>query len=231
MSSLGIPSFQFYVGETSKQLKCRSLTGPEKLKVFENIKIESLLPVISEDTSTRIQHLWSELLKLNKLICLPKSKLTSLTIHEYERRARQWGRDFIDVYHTDKVTPYIHAMMNHVGEFMRIHGSIVPFTQQGLEKHNDIMTKIYFRASSHRGLQALRQIVEKRNRIEYFVDNDHKRPKKHDITCSNCEECGHNRLTCDKPCKLCGESGYSQHLTTIEHSGIKVALCDAENYM
>ena len=58
---------------------------------------------------------------------------------------------------------------------------IVPFTQQGLEKHNDVMTKIYFRASSHRGLQALRQIIEKRNRIEYFMDNDTKRPKKHDI--------------------------------------------------
>ena len=66
---------------------------------------------------------------------------------------------------------------------MRIHGSIVPFTQQGLEKHNDVMTKVYFRASSHRGLQALRQIIEKRNQIEYFMD-DTKRPKKHDMTSS-----------------------------------------------
>ena len=37
VTSLGIPSFQFYVGEASKQLKRRSLTGPEKLKLFENI--------------------------------------------------------------------------------------------------------------------------------------------------------------------------------------------------
>ena len=51
VSSLGIPSFQFYVGEASKELKRRSLTGPEKLKVFDSIDIKSLLPTISEDTS------------------------------------------------------------------------------------------------------------------------------------------------------------------------------------
>ena len=111
-------------------MKCRSLTGPEKLKVFENIQIRSLLPTVAEDTTSRIQHLWDELIELNKLICLPASQLTTTTIKVYEDRARQWGRDFIAVYHSDKVKPYIHAMMNHVGEFMRIHGSIVRFTQQ-----------------------------------------------------------------------------------------------------
>ena len=124
MSSFGIPSFQFYVREASQELKCQSLTGPEKLKVFGSIDIKSLLPTISEDTSIRIQHLWSELLELNRLICLPSTKLTTPTIQQYEQRARQWGRNLIDVYHTDKVTPYIHAMMNHVSEFMRIHGSM-----------------------------------------------------------------------------------------------------------
>ena len=228
--SLGIPSFQFYVGESSKQLKCRLLTGPEKLKLFENMDVKLLLPTLAENTTSKIQHLWSELIELNKLICLPASKLTEETIESYEQRARQWERDFISVYHSDKVTPYIHAMMNHVGEFMQIHGSIVPFTQQGLEKFNDVMTKIYFRASSHRGVQALRQIVEKRNRIEFLTDNDCKRRKRYDITCSNCKEQGHNHLTCINPCKICGES-YSQHLTEIEHSGVKVPICDAENYM
>ena len=37
ISSLGIPSFQFYIGQSSKQLKCRSLTGPEKLKLFKQM--------------------------------------------------------------------------------------------------------------------------------------------------------------------------------------------------
>ena len=230
VTSLGIPSFEFYVGQTSKQLKCRSLTGPEKLKLFESTEIKFLLPGFSEERSSRLQHLWDELLKLNKLICLKAADLSSATIQDFEQRARQWGRDFVGIYHSDRVTPYIHAMMNHVGEFMRIHGSIVPFTQQGLEKLNDIVTKTYFRASSHRGVEALRQVIEKRNRIEYLVDHGSKRVKRFDITCTNCQTNGHNRLTCTNPCKGCGEP-YSRHLVVIDHSGANVPLCEAENYM
>lgn len=44
VSSLGIPSFEFYIGRSSKELKCRSLTGPEKLEKFD---IHSLLPSIT----------------------------------------------------------------------------------------------------------------------------------------------------------------------------------------
>lgn len=36
ISGLGIPGFQFHVGQSSKQLKCRSLTGPEKIKLHSN---------------------------------------------------------------------------------------------------------------------------------------------------------------------------------------------------
>ena len=60
-------------------------------------------------------------------------------------------------------------MMQHVGQFMTIHGSILPFTQQGLENHNDNMTKNFFRSSCLRGEQALQQLVEKQNRIEHFL--------------------------------------------------------------
>ena len=102
VSSLGIPGFHFYIGESSKQLKVRSLTGPEKLKVFEHIEIHTLLPSVlpSECDVDKIQHLWTELWLLNMEICKPASELTTEVIERYERRARQWGKDFIDVYHT-----------------------------------------------------------------------------------------------------------------------------------
>ena len=41
--------------------------------------------------------------------------------------------------------------MNHVAEFMRLHGGILQFSQQGLEKYNDVMTKQYFRGTNHKG--------------------------------------------------------------------------------
>ena len=58
------------------------------------------------------------------------------------------------------VAPYIHAMAKHVSEFRQIHGSVLPFTQQGLEKY-DVMMKQYFRDTCHKDTQALRQILEK----------------------------------------------------------------------
>ena len=73
------------------------------------------------------------------------------------------------MYHEDNITPYIHALMNHVGEFMQLHGSILQFLQHGLEKYND-MTKEYFRSTSHHGKAALRQIMEKQNRLEHLSD-------------------------------------------------------------
>ena len=58
--------------------------------------------------------------------------------------------------------------MNHVGEFMTIHGSILPFNQQALEKKNDVVTKMFFCSSNHQGDTSLSQILEKQNRIEHF---------------------------------------------------------------
>ena len=53
---------------------------------------------------------------------MKENELTTDVIAEFEKEARQWGRDFISVYTSASVTPYIHAMMNHVSEFMKIHG-------------------------------------------------------------------------------------------------------------
>ena len=104
VTGLGISGFEFYVGQTSKALKCRSLTGPEKLKVCQNIDIKALLPLVSSDECSRIQHLWTELLSLNMMFSKPANELPATAIKEFETRARQWGKDFVDVYQSDRVT-------------------------------------------------------------------------------------------------------------------------------
>ena len=44
ISSLGIPNYHFYLGQNSRLLKVRTLTGPEQLKMASNINIHELLP-------------------------------------------------------------------------------------------------------------------------------------------------------------------------------------------
>lgn len=123
VTSLGIPGFEFYVGRSSKQLKCRTLTGPEKLKVFAAIDIQELLPMVSGKTVTVIQHLWNELLRLNRIFSKRPEDLSPEDIDTFDSSARQWGGNFIAVYHSHNITPYIHAMANHVSEFMKLHGT------------------------------------------------------------------------------------------------------------
>ena len=106
-----------------------------------------------------------------------------------------------------------------------IHGSILPFTQQGLEKLNDAVTKNFFRSSCHRD-EALKQLIEKQNRIEHLNDAGKKRAKLFEVECSNCSKHGHNRLTCSEPCKHCGQC-YCNHLVSL--GGQRVPQCQQEN--
>ena len=190
IDSLAIPNAHFYIDKMSKELKYRTLTGPEKIRVFENIQISTLLPN-HLTLATKIQSLWKEFLKLHTILSKPTSDSdTSL----FGDRAKVWLEQFLDIYQTRYVTPYIHAMVSHVPEFLQLYGTIVPFTQQGLEKLNDITTKEYFRASNHQKEAALCQIMLKRNRIEHLMHiTDHLYGQK---TCSVCGDKGHNMRTC-----------------------------------
>ena len=91
IKGLGIPGFEFNVGRASKMFKSRSLTGPEKLKVFHNIKVRLLLPNFPCNEASKIQHLWDELLQLNMLFSSAADDLSPAVIDTFECRAREWG--------------------------------------------------------------------------------------------------------------------------------------------
>ena len=77
---------------------------------------------------------------------------------------------FTSTYQSKDVTPYIQAFCMHMPEFIKLYGSLLSFTQQGLEKLNDRSTKDFQRASNHHNIKSLKQMLEKRNRIEILED-------------------------------------------------------------
>ena len=107
VSTLGISSYNFYIGQTSKQLKVRALTGPEKLKLFRHIDIPSLLPSIDPNTTLLVQDLWKRFLKINELLSARPKNVTEDVIQKYESMSREWGMKFLEVYQTKEVTPYM----------------------------------------------------------------------------------------------------------------------------
>ena len=94
------------------------------------------------------------------------------------------------------VTPYMHVLVAHLPKLMKDHGNIRMFSQQGLEKLNDDITKDYFKSTNHKsGEDSLWQILFKLNRLEYLTDQECIRIK-HSHVCSKCKEVGHNSRTC-----------------------------------
>ena len=90
----------------------------------------------------------------------------------------------------------------HVPDFIQMYGCITPFAQHGFDKFNDKTTKNYFRSTIQRRLDALRKIVQKRNRIEYLEDLGCQKGKR-SVTCGNCNLESHNIKICSSPFSSC----------------------------
>lgn len=183
--------FNFYICKESSSLKWRDLTGPEKYKLFSKISIPDLFPNLPN--APTIQEIWSSFMQLNKTI--HSQDMSRIEIETFKESAKVWLQLFLSVYQTKHVTPYMHAMIVHLPEFMELYGSIAPFTQQGLEKLNDVYTQYYFRSTNHREQEALEQLLLKKNRLEAMEDEGYDR-KKNRQKCSICSSYEHNKRRC-----------------------------------
>jgi len=179
-------SFCWYIDDS--KLKWRDLTGGEKVRLFNSLDIPTLFPALPK--RDEIQSLWSRFMELIGWL-----KRNDCGANELESGAKKWVRDFCCVYQTKHVTPYIHALAMHVPELVRLHGNLSNFTQQGLEKLNDVTTTHYLRGTNHRKQEALQQLLQKRNRLEELETGRCVRMKR-TCKCSSCGQLGHNKRRC-----------------------------------
>lgn len=209
LQSLGI-QFQFYVGKATKQLEYRDLTGPEKQKLFKNVNIVSLLPNCPH--SEKIQEIWNDFTAITDEL---KQDVKLDDVDKIKTNIKMWMNKFLTVYQTKDVTPYMHAFSAHVPEFLSLYGNIEQFTQQGMEKYNDITSKNFFRSTNHQGISAIRQLFFKRKRVQFLEAAGCSRVKRA-YTCSNCNEVGHTIKTCTAKCSSCNHGACCSHLSKID---------------
>lgn len=185
-------SFHMYVDKESKHLKWRDLTGPEKVRLFKAIKIPELFPALPN--GEKVQQLWNNLQSIYKDLWSPK-KLDEPEIKKFANKAKSWISLFADTYQTRHVTPYMHVLVAHIPTFLKKFGSLAIYSQQGLEKLNDEITKAYFKSTNHHSNTAMIQIMLKLNRLETLTDGNYQRTiRVH--TCCKCKKVGHNTKTC-----------------------------------
>lgn len=170
-----------------KDIKWHDLTGPEKHRLFQNIDIPKLFPI---PKAKELQQLWKDFYDLIKQLS------NTCDANTIEKSAKEWVNSFVSVYQRKDVTPYIHAFAYHVPQFLQLYdGNISIFSQQGLEKLNDITTKHFQRGTNHHDISALKQILQKHIRIQTLEEGGYQR-KKSDTKCKICSKFGHNRRTC-----------------------------------
>ena len=114
-------------------------------------------------------------------------------IKDFTKKTTSWITLFKSLYQTKNVTPYMHVLVAHVPKLLRDVGSLAKFSQQGVEKLNDDITKDYFKSTNHRSEEALRQIMLKLNRLEELTDQQHFRIK-HTHICSTCKTIGQGQF-------------------------------------
>ena len=86
--------------------------------------------------ATKIQNIWIRFKDIHH--DLKKDRYTKSEVDDFQRLARSFLREFLEIYPSKKVTPYMHVLVFHVPEMLRKHGSISVFEQQGLERLNKI---------------------------------------------------------------------------------------------
>jgi len=181
--------FNWFIDKESKRLQFHDLTGPEKIRLFENINIPELFPSLS--TKTELQKLWKDFYSLVQQ--LGKSECDHMD--KFEKSVKSWVTKFTSIYQTKDVTPYMHAFAMHVPQFLHLHGNISSFTQQGLEKLNDFATKFYQWLSNHHDFESLKQVLEKHNQLELLEYQGFQHTKQTQ-KCLVCMSVGHNKCSC-----------------------------------
>ena len=136
---------------------------------------------------------------VQKLYAVLQKEVSTDKCNSFMKDAKKWVLDFTNIYQAKHVTPYIHILAKHIPEFLQKYKNINQFTMQGMEKINDQTTLDFAKSTNHNyhNLDALKQLMQKRNRIEYLEDHGFQRSNE-TVTCSVCKEKGHNRRTCKK---------------------------------
>ena len=104
-----------------------SSTSQGARTIEENVRLSKL----PKSETQRIQNLWSELLDINLHFSKKPEELSNQDIVQYKSQCQQWVIKFVAIYHLNAATHYIHAMAQHAGDFIQLHGLLLAFTQQG----------------------------------------------------------------------------------------------------
>ena len=112
------------------------LAGPEKIRLFKSINIPKVFPVLPN--AAILQDIWTEFWHLFHELGKP-----DINPKQLQEDIKTWVRNFLKVYQTKNITPYVHAFVFHVPEFIEAYGNICQFFREVERYHHPTLLESY----------------------------------------------------------------------------------------
>ncbi|PKC62344.1 hypothetical protein RhiirA1_397698 [Rhizophagus irregularis] len=167
--------FHFWLEVGSTNWQYTSLMGQDKLIVLQHFDLSKLFPYTR---AAQIRSLWDNFYLLHKAM-----KNSNSDAAQFSNDARAWLHQFLDsnyFYQASDITPYMHVLVYHIPEMMRIHHNfgLAAFSCSAVEKKNHQQVSHFFKRTTKDGgtgkgrKSAIIDILEYENRLLYFKNHD-----------------------------------------------------------
>lgn len=183
-------NFKFFTTRKSKELDYTDLQGPDKEKLC-SMNFAPVLAHLPAQKSIAYHRMWKLLGEIYTLLKIPIIDTTDDDQKKISEKITEFTNLYVATFQAKTVTPYVHIMRYHIIEMVKIHGNISNFTQHGLEKLNDVLTKSYFRGSNMRRKESLLQMMFRQYQIQMFTLSAFMRPSAKIHHCSLCRSTSH----------------------------------------
>lgn len=146
----------------------RNFNGDERNRIFQNINLKTIFPTMIDVELKQI--VWDD---FYRIIFDIKDDLKDIDV--LKLRIENFLKNFLDISFKKSITPYTHILVSHIYQQTKSLKTknlcINDFSMQGIEKLNDFVTK-YFQRSSNKKGEFIKQVLQKRSRIEILHHHD-----------------------------------------------------------
>lgn len=176
-----------YSQQKNLKISFRTFDAKERVTIFEKlfedekcgfVEVFANYKILEEHNFQVENFVWNEFrIIYNKIKAFDEGELISgenFNMASFKESLKQWLRYYKKLDPMTNTSPYIHAFVFHMPDFLERHGSINLYNCQGLEKLNDFSTKYYHNSTNkHKQNRSfIVQLIKKMNRMEMFNSLD-----------------------------------------------------------
>lgn len=166
-------SSPFYLSKNESKVKLRSLNQNERLKILKAFQKKNISERFPELESKKLTIIFNFVIcEFYDLFIYAKNDYTELVrIYDpssFKSRLTEWLKMYLKLNVGEKITPYIHAFVFHVPQFIEEYKNLNFFSTQSLEQLNSVTKTHFFRNTNKKRKLFLQQLMEKANRIEFI---------------------------------------------------------------